>query len=141
MNAFCAGAHLEDRLSRNTARSLNSIRLLLVIVILVGGMVLMGAQSSAAQDRGEQNSPSSPSAEQRVEGPNGPSSSPGLPSWAEPSAPTPEWEGSTVEKQSGTNAPAPPSPPSRLPVDGGLALLAAAGAGYAVRKLQKDDEG
>jgi hypothetical protein len=27
-----------------------------------------------------------------------------------------------------------------VPVDGGIALLAAAGAGYAVRKLNQDDE-
>lgn len=35
----------------------------------------------------------------------------------------------------------PPPPPEQIPVDGGLALLAAAGAGYAVRKLrQRGDE-
>jgi len=34
-----------------------------------------------------------------------------------------------------------PSPaPTQVPVDGGVALLAAAGAGYAVRKLREEDD-
>jgi hypothetical protein len=37
-----------------------------------------------------------------------------------------------------TKAPPPGGEP--VPVDGGLALLAAAGAGYAVRKLNEEEE-
>jgi len=39
-----------------------------------------------------------------------------------------------------TNQPSLPGDPNQVPVDGGLALLAAAGAGYAVRKLNEDEE-
>jgi hypothetical protein len=38
------------------------------------------------------------------------------------------------------DAPSLPGSPDQVPVDGGLALLAAAGAGYAVRKLNQDEE-
>ena len=34
----------------------------------------------------------------------------------------------------------PPPPPERVPVDGGLSLLALAGAGYAAHKLRRRDE-
>ncbi len=36
--------------------------------------------------------------------------------------------------------PAPPGPPSPTPIDGGLALLAAAGGGYAIKKLKDRKE-
>lgn len=36
--------------------------------------------------------------------------------------------------------PPPPPAPEQVPIDGGLALLAAAGAGYAVRKLRRRSE-
>jgi len=38
------------------------------------------------------------------------------------------------------DAPTLPASPDQVPVDGGLALLAAAGAGYAVRKLNEDED-
>jgi hypothetical protein len=38
------------------------------------------------------------------------------------------------------NPPTLPGGPTQVPVDGGLALLAAAGAGYAVRKLKNDED-
>lgn len=68
------------------------------------------------------------------------SSSVGLPSWAEPKSSSNAGGGPADPI---TNAPPPPPPPP-VPVDGGLALLAAAGAGYAVRRLrkgQRDDVG
>ncbi len=66
-----------------------------------------------------------------------------VPEWAEP-----ESRSSGVESQSQTflnngvqtKAPSPPDNPSRVPVDGGVALLAVAGAGYAVRKLNEEEE-
>lgn len=73
--------------------------------------------------------------------------SPNLPRWAEPSeSPARDAEprriqpldGSSVDGSMRTNAP--PPGPAPTPVDGGVALLAAAGAGYAVRKLSEDDE-
>lgn len=39
--------------------------------------------------------------------------------------------------QSGPPLPAMPNAPAAAPIDGGLGLLAAAGAGYAYRKLRK----
>lgn len=39
--------------------------------------------------------------------------------------------------QSSPPLPAMPPPPAAAPIDGGLGLLAAAGAGYAYRKLRK----
>ena len=58
-----------------------------------------------------------------------------LPDWAAPSGPTP----------SQTQAQPPPPPgggpggaaPAQVPLDGGLTLLALAGAGYAARKLRQ----
>lgn len=66
-----------------------------------------------------------------------------LPEWAAPS------ESSRSESSRSTNlgiipegptknAPPPPADPSRIPVDGGLSLLALAGAGYATRRLLSD---
>lgn len=75
------------------------------------------------------------------------SASPNLPGWAEPAessvqdrraSSNPTLEGSSVDESMQTNAPPPGEEP--VPVDGGLALLAAAGAGYAVRKLNEDEE-
>lgn len=64
-----------------------------------------------------------------------------LPSWAEPSATTRDAPGSGVTSKALPGTPG-ENPPQQIPVDGGLALLAVAGAGYAVRKLRKtpDDE-
>jgi hypothetical protein len=73
------------------------------------------------------------------------SSSSNLPDWAEPSAEQPRdlrGDSSPQSADAKANAapPDPPDNPSRIPVDGGIALLAAAGAGYAVRKLNEDDD-
>ena len=61
-----------------------------------------------------------------------------LPDWAEPST-----SSNPVGDDVQTNAETPPTlpgSPDQVPVDGGLALLAAAGAGYAVRKLNEEGE-
>jgi hypothetical protein len=50
-----------------------------------------------------------------------------------------EW-GTITETLEGTTAdmgPTLPGPPSQVPVDGGLSLLALAGAGFAARRLRK----
>jgi hypothetical protein len=52
----------------------------------------------------------------------------GLPGWAAPS-------GSSGAPEA-ANAPPPPPPPEQVPIDGGLALLGLAGAGYAVKRLR-----
>ena len=53
-----------------------------------------------------------------------------LPDWARPSAP------SAADVPPPAMVPDPPNPPTGVPVDGGLALLALAGAGLAARKLR-----
>ena len=61
-------------------------------------------------------------------------SSNGLPSWASPSEPSARSQSSAPQA-----VPSPPyngSAPKRLPVDGGLGLLALAGGAYAVRRLR-----
>lgn len=57
----------------------------------------------------------------------------GLPSWAEPDARAET--GKTPSHEGGPQTDAPPPGGEPVPIDGGLALLAAAGAGYAVRRL------
>lgn len=71
-----------------------------------------------------------------------PTRSSNLPRWAEPAeprsnAPSSNKQGS-LDGSIETNAPPPGDEP--VPVDGGLALLAAAGAGYAFRKLNEENE-
>ena len=57
----------------------------------------------------------------------------GLPDWAAPS-------GSSTPVASdagfGPGPPPPPPPPPPVPIDGGLSLLALAGAGYAAHRLR-----
>ena len=82
-------------------------------------------------------------------------STPNLPDWAAPSnsrsqdrrfregsgggSDASSMEGTSVDGSMRPNAPPPGDVP--VPVDGGLALLAAAGAGYAVRRLRKEEDG
>ena len=58
----------------------------------------------------------------------------GLPDWAAPSGPatTPV----VTDGVSGPQPPNPPPPPPPVPIDGGLSLLALAGAGYAAHSLR-----
>jgi len=76
---------------------------------------------------------------------------PNLPGWAEPSErPGNRQLGreggiqnqsySSLDGAMQTNQPELPGDPDQVPVDGGLALLAAAGAGYAVRRLREEED-
>lgn len=56
-----------------------------------------------------------------------------LPSWAEPGQYSP---GPGHAPQS-SSPPTLPGAPTQMPIDGGLALLAAAGAGYAAHRLRQ----
>ena len=81
-------------------------------------------------------------------GSKGPTHSSQLPDWAESTSPS-ESESTTpsentpppeqrTDDEMRTKAPPPGEEP--VPVDGGVALLAAVGAGYAVRKLNQEEE-
>jgi hypothetical protein len=112
----------------------------LIGVFLTVGFLVLASGPAEAQSFRESNRDREPRQERSYE-PDGsaPSQSPtNLPSWAEPSPP--QDGGITSPDEVGTRAPSPPDNPSRIPVDGGLALLAAAGAGYAVRKLNEEDD-
>ncbi len=54
----------------------------------------------------------------------------GVPDWASPSVPEAPMEASNIQ------APTPPVTPPIVPLDGGLSLLALAGAGYAAKRLR-----
>jgi hypothetical protein len=92
-------------------------------------MLLLFADPASAQDR-SRDAYGNDAATQSQDG------SVGLPSWAEPGANSTSSDPGPAADPI-TNAPPPPGPPPRVPVDGGLALLAAAGAGYAVRRLRQ----
>ena len=64
----------------------------------------------------------------------------GLPSWAEPRESPLSGQNPSPTPAQADSEPVLPGPPSQVPVDGGLALLAAAGAGYAVRRLKKSSD-
>jgi len=109
----------------------------LLIVLAVAGMLLFTASSAQAQShQGPEGTQDRPA--------NGPTHTSQLPDWAEPASPSSESssmrkKGSTpIDESFQPNAPPPGGEP--VPVDGGLALLAAAGAGYAVRKLNQDED-
>jgi hypothetical protein len=112
------------------------------------GLFLLAYNPAAAQSFQDSEQDRGPRQERLDQRPgSGPAQSPSsLPSWAEPAPPSQEERSPTSENMRtrpgnvGTRAPAPPDNPSRIPVDGGLALLAAAGAGYAVRKLNEEDD-
>ena len=56
-----------------------------------------------------------------------------VPSWASPSAASPS---ATASRGGMVDPPTPGGVPAPIPVDGGLALLAAAGLGYGMRRLR-----
>ena len=56
-----------------------------------------------------------------------------LPDWASPSASAAP---ALPADNFGPGPPPPPPPPPPVPIDGGLSLLALAGAGYATKKLR-----
>lgn len=61
-----------------------------------------------------------------------------LPEWAAPSEPEAYESSSSLGAES--TAPDMPADPESVPVDGGLGLLAAAGAGYAMYRLNRREE-
>jgi hypothetical protein len=112
------------------------VRHFLALTFLAVALAVSGSMDVQAQARPDN------SREQQIRQPNSGNGGMGLPSWAEPSNSS---TGSDFGSSGGaiTNAPAPGpgDEPNRVPVDGGLSLLALAGAGYAVRKLRsRDDE-
>lgn len=109
-------------------------------LLIVGGLLVALAQPVTAQSYQDQRPQAKEHLRREQTDPQpSPSSPSNLPDWAEPSQ-------SQRGSVSGNNVdpkvapPDPPGPPPQVPVDGGLALLAAAGAGYAVRKLNEEDE-
>ena len=56
-----------------------------------------------------------------------------LPSWAAPQA-----ADAPVAEAAAAPPPPPPAAPAPVPLDGGLALLALAGAGYAAKRLRAE---
>ena len=113
------------------------IPVLLALALLVVGMqpTVATAQMTDRPDRG-------PKASQQPL--RSPDASTRLPSWAEPNFEQPSGRDQLPSQSPGpiTNAPPPGGEP--IPVDGGLSLLALAGAGYAARKLRQssdDDDG
>jgi hypothetical protein len=110
-----------------------------VTLALLISLVAQPAIAQSYQDEGPQYR-DSPQREQPGYQSSSPSNSPSnLPDWAEPTQP--QNDPSPAGEVGAKMAPPPPDDPSQVPVDGGLALLAAAGAGYAVRKLDGDGEG
>lgn len=107
----------------------------LLILLVAAGFLFLTVP--AAQGQGHQGR------EIAQDRPSDPTHSTQLPDWAEPAAPSSRSNARSkggVDESFRTNSPPPPPPQPPVPVDGGIALLAAAGAGYAVRKLNQDDE-
>lgn len=116
------------------------VRHLSVILILLG-FLFVAEEPVSAQSRQKSN-PSH--LRDDSEGPQEASSPPNVPDWAEPSQSRNGYSTSgRLESgvQKNVAPPGLPSDPQQLPVDGGLAFLAAAGAGYAVRKLKEEGQG
>ena len=114
-----------------------------IIPLAAAGMVLLMAAPVAAQPFGEQDRFSQRETQVQERPSNSPTN---LPDWAEPSSPEYGDKGEAPKKGGGVqtkDTPALPGDPEQVPVDGGLSLLAAVGAGYAIRKLgeSEDDEG
>jgi hypothetical protein len=117
-----------------------------VTLALLISLVAQPAIAQSYQDEGPRytNSPQKERSSPQSSSPSGSSSN--LPNWAEPSQSRDDFSSSAGAgaKAMEPPPPGPPGgggPPPQVPVDGGLALLAAAGAGYAVRKLDGDGEG
>lgn len=141
MNSYRTSVFLAGRKARGTHALLEDLLPVWGALLIVGGVLLMGAEPSVAQTQQPQDDHPPQSLDQRIEASETRDSPSELPHWAEPSSSLSSRDGSTLGGENATtNAPAPPSDPSQVPVDSGLALLAVAGAGYAVRKLHEEDE-
>jgi hypothetical protein len=116
------------------------IPVLLALVLLVVGMQPSVANAQVSDRPGQ-----GPDMNHRQL--RSPDASTRLPSWAEPKGPdrrnrfpgTGSDPGIGASSQDET-APPPPAVPPQVPVDGGLSLLALAGAGYAARKLRQSSD-
>jgi hypothetical protein len=113
-------------------------RIACIPVLLALALLVVGMQPSVANaqvsDRPSDRPGQGPEMNNRQL--RSPDASTRLPSWAEPTRP----DGGQLEPRDTdpgpiTNGPPPPETP--IPVDGGLSLLALAGAGYAARKLRQ----
>jgi len=110
----------------------------LSIVLAVAGVLLLTASSAQGQSyQGPEATQDRPA--------NGPTHTSQLPDWAEPSPLSSKSSSGKNERMSNngdfrTSAAPPPPPQEQVPVDGGVVFLAAAGAGYAVRKLNEDED-
>jgi hypothetical protein len=120
-------------------------RIACIPVLLALALLVVGMQPSVANaqvsDRPSDRPGQGPEMNHRQL--RGPDASTRLPSWAEPNLEQPPSRDQLPSQSPGpiTNAPPPGGEP--IPVDGGLSLLALAGAGYAARKLRQssDEEG
>jgi len=123
---------------------LTGAKRLSMILLFVGALLFAAtpALSQELRDRGR-DAPQERSTSE--------STSPNLPDWAAPSnsrISDPQRQELSVGEEFGsspngsmeTNSAPPPPPREQVPVDGGLALLAAAGAGYAVRRLNDEED-
>ena len=111
-------------------------------LLLVLGLLLpvfsMPVQAQVYQDRSSNDRMGRESVQEHAPGQTQSSSPSNLPDWAEPSGSS--YSVDQKDAQANATPPTLPGEPEQVPVDGGLALLAAAGAGYAVRKLNEEDE-
>jgi hypothetical protein len=115
-------------------------RIACIPVLLALALLVVGIQPSVANAQVSDRPGQGPEMNNRQL--RSPDASTRLPSWAEPA---PRKDGS-VRGPAGeldeptTNAPVFDPPQQEVPVDGGLSLLALAGAGYAARKLRQSSD-
>lgn len=146
MTAFFSSRDAQDMADTSFSFRATMIRHLWGGLATVGVLLLL-VQPTGAQSFQEYDSRNEGAQQQeRLNGDRPSSGAPSnLPDWAEPSQPQSPSPGQRGDPSGGPQGkamgpPDPPDNPSRVPVDGGLSLLAAAGAGYAIRKLSEDEE-
>lgn len=116
-------------------------RIACIPILLALALLVVGMQPSVANAQVSDRPGQGPDMNQRQL--RTPDASTRLPSWAEPA---PNGGGSEIGSDAGeiganSNGLGPtPNPPPAIPVDGGLSLLALAGAGYAARKLRQSSD-
>ena len=115
-------------------------RIACIPILLALALLVVGMQPSVANAQVSDRPGQGPDMNQRQL--RSPDASTRLPSWAEPTRPD---AGPLEPRNTGpgpiTNQePTLPGDPNQVPVDGGLSLLALAGAGYAARKLRQSSD-
>jgi hypothetical protein len=114
-------------------------RIACIPVLLALALLVVGMQPSVANAQVSDRPGQGPDMNHRQL--RGPDASTRLPSWAEPTQPDRgQLEPRDTDPGPTTNQPSLPGDPSQVPVDGGLSLLALAGAGYAARKLRQSSD-